>query len=102
MINAGIGEFFDASTIKQTTGKPLNQQRSMVLTSDEAVSYRIKLLEAALKKKKTMDAKNQTANLVKAAKEMAQGSAIAGPPPASVFMCTRERKNFLFILNKSK
>ena len=89
MINAGIGEFFDASTIKQTTGKPLNQQRSMVLTSDEAVSYRIKLLEAALKKKKTMDAKKKTANLVKAAKEMAQGSAIAGPPPASVFMCTR-------------
>ena len=89
MINAGIDKFFDASTIKQTTGKPLNQQRSMVLTSDEAFSYRKQLVEAALTKKKTIEAKKQTANLVKSAKEVAQDNAIDGPPPATIFMCTR-------------
>ena len=89
---AGLYLYFEAHTIINTTGKPLNQQRSMLLTSEAAQDMRADLHEKAHKKKAVSKKKQETAGLQAAAKVAVASTDFvhtAGPPPPTVWGCSR-------------
>jgi hypothetical protein len=88
----GLHLYFDNSTIVNVTGKPLNQQRSMLLTSEAAQSMRAELYANTQAKKVEARKKQDAAGLQAAAKAAVASTkfvCIQGPPPPSVWGCSR-------------
>ena len=89
---AGIDKFFDPATIVSCKGKPLNHQRSLLLTSEDVRNMHTDLVIAASTAKMVAQKKSKKLIAVTAAKRVMEEREFSfrpGPPPDAVFCCAR-------------
>ena len=92
MYEAGLHNYFDQSTIVNTTGLCLNRQRSCILTGESAHELRNGLINAMQTRKLAATCRQQAVRVQAATKEVVESrefEVISGPPPANVVFCSR-------------
>ena len=90
--SAGIADFFDAKSIVDVSGRPLNGQRALCLTSEAAKNLKQQLANLCKKKKEELSKKAVSVGLLKAAQGAVANNEVVsarGPPPAAVWGCAR-------------